>query len=135
MSDRYGRRPVLLLSLCGSALGFAVFGVGGALWVLVPGRVIEGLAARSISALYAYVADTHAPAERGPAFGMLGAAGGLGFMMAPVLGARHPAGGSWPRQECPGRSALAMTGFVYRADARKRGEVHRRGAAMRLSAA
>lgn len=86
LSDRYGRRPVILLSLCGSALGFAVFGIGGALWVLVLGRVIEGLTAGSISALYAYVADTHAPAERGPAFGMLGAAGGLGFMLGPVLG-------------------------------------------------
>ena len=86
MSDRFGRRPVLLLSLCGSALGFAVFGIGGALWVLVLGRVIEGLTAGSISAIYAYVADTHAPAERGPAFGMLGAAGGLGFMMGPALG-------------------------------------------------
>jgi DHA1 family tetracycline resistance protein-like MFS transporter len=86
MSDRYGRRPVMLLSLCGSALGFAVFGVGGALWVLVLGRVIEGLTAGSISALYAYVADMHEPAERGPAFGMLGAAGGLGFMLGPVLG-------------------------------------------------
>jgi DHA1 family tetracycline resistance protein-like MFS transporter len=86
LSDRFGRRPVMLVSLCGSALGFAVFGVGGALWVLVLGRVIEGLTAGSISALYAYVADTHRPEERGPAFGMLGAAGGLGFMVGPVLG-------------------------------------------------
>jgi MFS transporter, DHA1 family, tetracycline resistance protein len=86
MSDRYGRRPVILLSLCGSALGFVVFGIGGALWVLVLGRVIEGLTAGSISALYAYVADTHEPAERGAAFGLLGAAGGLGFMLGPVLG-------------------------------------------------
>ena len=86
LSDRFGRRPVMLASLCGSALGFAVFGVGGALWVLVLGRVIEGLTAGSISALYAYVADTHGPAERGPAFGLLGAAGGLGFMVGPVLG-------------------------------------------------
>lgn len=86
MSDRFGRRPVLLLSLCGSALGFAIFGIGGALWVLVLGRIIEGLTAGSISTIYAYVADTHAPAERGPAFGMLGAAGGVGFLLGPVLG-------------------------------------------------
>ena len=86
LSDRHGRRPVLLLSLCGSAIGFAVFGLGGALWVLVLGRVMEGLTAGSISTLYAYVADTHAPAERGPAFGLLGVAGGLGFMLGPVLG-------------------------------------------------
>lgn len=86
MSDRFGRRPVVLLSLLGSSVGFAVFGLGGALWVLVLGRLIEGLTAGSISALYGYVADTHGPAERGPAFGMLGAAGGLGFMLGPVLG-------------------------------------------------
>jgi DHA1 family tetracycline resistance protein-like MFS transporter len=86
ISDRFGRRPVLLLSSLGSAAGFAVFGIGGALWVLVLGRVIEGLTAGSISAMYAYVADTHDPAERGAAFGMLGAAGGLGFMLGPVLG-------------------------------------------------
>ena len=86
LSDRHGRRPVLLLSLCGSAIGFAVFGIGGALWVLVLGRVMEGLTAGSIATLYAYVADTHAPAERGPAFGLLGVAGGLGFMLGPVLG-------------------------------------------------
>lgn len=86
ISDRYGRRPVLLLSLFGSAIGFAVFGIGGALWVLVLGRIIEGLTAGSISAIYAYVADTYPPAERGSAFGMLGVAGGLGFMLGPVLG-------------------------------------------------
>lgn len=86
MSDRFGRRPVLLLSLCGSAIGFAVFGIGGALWVLVLGRIIEGLTAGSISAIYAYVADSYPPSERGPAFGMLGVAGGLGFMLGPVLG-------------------------------------------------
>lgn len=86
LSDRHGRRPVLLLSLCGSAIGFAVFGIGGALWVLLLGRVMEGLTAGSIATLYAYVADTHAPAECGPAFGLLGVAGGLGFMLGPVLG-------------------------------------------------
>ena len=86
MSDRFGRRPIMLFSLCGSALGFAVFGIGGSLWILLVGRVIEGVTAGSISALYAYVADTHSPAKRGQAFGMLGAAGGLGFMLGPVLG-------------------------------------------------
>ncbi|MDQ2821648.1 MAG: MFS transporter [Pseudomonadota bacterium] len=86
LSDRFGRRPVLLLSLCGSAAGFAVFGVGGALWVLILGRVLEGLTAGSIAAMYAVIADTHSPEQRGPAFGKLGAAGGLGFMLGPVAG-------------------------------------------------
>nr|WP_226929332.1 MFS transporter [Janthinobacterium sp. FT58W] len=92
ISDRHGRRPVLLLSLCGSAVGFAVFGVSGSLWVLLLGRMIEGLSAGSISTLYACIADTHAPHERGPAFGLLGVAGGLGFMLGPVLGGLL---GSW----------------------------------------
>jgi DHA1 family tetracycline resistance protein-like MFS transporter len=86
LSDRFGRRPILMASLLGSALGFVVFGIGGALWVLILGRVIEGLTAGSISAMYAYVADTHEPHERGAAFGLLGAAGGLGFMCGPALG-------------------------------------------------
>ena len=86
LSDRFGRRPIIIFSLCGSAIGFAIFGLGGALWVLLLGRVIEGLTAGSISAMYAYVADTHAPNERGPAFGLLGAAAGLGFMCGPALG-------------------------------------------------
>lgn len=85
-SDRFGRRPILLLSLLGSALGFAVFGVGWALWVIFLGRIIEGLTAGSISAMYAYVADTHPPQDRGAAYGMLGAAGGLGFMFGPAAG-------------------------------------------------
>lgn len=85
MSDRFGRRPVVLLSLIGSAAAFAVFGVGGALWVLVLSHVIEGLTAGRISAMCAYVADAPAPEERGPAFGMLGAADGLGFMLGSVL--------------------------------------------------
>lgn len=86
LSDRYGRRPVILLSLCGAAVGFFVFGLGGALWVLVLGRMIEGLTAGSVSALYASIADTYGPDERGPAFGKLGAAGGAGFLCGPVLG-------------------------------------------------
>jgi DHA1 family tetracycline resistance protein-like MFS transporter len=85
-SDRLGRRPVLLFSIAGSAIGFVIFGVGGALWVLFAGRIIDGLTAGNISAMYAYIADTHAPRDRGAAFGFLGAAGGLGFMLGPALG-------------------------------------------------
>jgi DHA1 family tetracycline resistance protein-like MFS transporter len=86
LSDRFGRRPILLVSLCGSAVGFVIFGIGGAMWVLLLGRVIDGLTAGSISAMYAYIADTNAPKDRGAAYGMLGAASGLGFMSGPALG-------------------------------------------------
>ena len=86
LSDRYGRRPILIGSLLGGALGYLIFGIGGALWVLFAGRVIAGLTAGNISTIYAYVADTFAPAERGRVYGLLGAIGGAGFMLGPVAG-------------------------------------------------
>ncbi len=85
-SDRWGRRPVILLSLVGSAAGYVVFGIGGALWVLYLGRVIDGLTAGNISAVFAAVADTHAPSERGRVYGLLGAVVGFAFMIGPLLG-------------------------------------------------
>lgn len=86
LSDRYGRRPILMLSLLGSAVGYLVFGIGGALWILFLGRIIDGLTAGNVSTTYAYVADTTAPAERGRVYGLLGAVGGFGFKLGPVVG-------------------------------------------------
>lgn len=86
LSDHYGRRPVLILSLLGSAIGYVVFGIGGALWVLFAGRIIDGLTAGNIGTIYAFVADYYPPAERGRVYGFLGAVGGLGFMLGPVAG-------------------------------------------------
>lgn len=86
LSDRYGRRPVLLVSLLGSAAGYLIFAIGGSLQMLLAGRVVEGLTAGSVSAMYAYVADVTPPERRGRVFGLLGAAGGLGFMLGPVAG-------------------------------------------------
>jgi DHA1 family tetracycline resistance protein-like MFS transporter len=86
LSDRFGRRPVLLLSLLGSATGYLIFAIGGSLRVLLAGRVVEGLTAGSVSAMYAYVADVTPPEQRGRVFGLLGAAGGFGFMLGPVAG-------------------------------------------------
>lgn len=95
LSDRFGRRPILLLSLIGSAIGYVIFGIGGALWVLFLGRVIDGLTAGNISTIFAYIADTQPPAERGRVYGLLGAVVGFGFMLGPVaggfLGAMSPA--------------------------------------------
>ena len=86
LSDHSGRRPVLILSLLGSAIGYVVFGIGGALWVLFAGRIIDGLTAGNIGTIYAFVADYYPPAERGRVYGFLGAVGGLGFMLGPVAG-------------------------------------------------
>jgi DHA1 family tetracycline resistance protein-like MFS transporter len=86
LSDRYGRRPILLLCLLGSVVGYLLFGIGGALWVLFLGRIIDGLTGGNISTLFAYVADITPPAERGQYFGKIGAATGVGFMVGPLIG-------------------------------------------------
>jgi DHA1 family tetracycline resistance protein-like MFS transporter len=86
LSDRYGRRPILMLSLFGSAVGYLIFGIGGALWVLFAGRMIDGITAGNVSTIYACVADNVAPSDRGKIYGLLGAVGGVGFMLGPVAG-------------------------------------------------
>ncbi len=86
LSDRYGRRPILLISLLGSALGYALYGVGGALWMLFVGRIIDGVTGGNIAIINAYAADISRPAERTKFFGVLGAAAGLGLVIGPALG-------------------------------------------------
>ena len=86
LSDAHGRRPVLIVSLLGSAVGFAIFGVGGALWVLVLGRAIDGLTGGNIATMLAYVADVTPPQDRSRLFGILGATAGFGFVIGPAVG-------------------------------------------------
>jgi MFS transporter, DHA1 family, tetracycline resistance protein len=86
LSDRYGRRPILLLCLLGSVIGYLLFGIGGALWVLFLGRIVDGLTGGNISTLFAYVADITPPSKRGQYFGKVGAATGVGFMVGPLIG-------------------------------------------------
>lgn len=86
LSDRYGRKSILLISLLGSAVGYILLGMGGALWVLFLGRIIDGLTAGNQSALFAYVTDSTEPHERGKWFGYIGGAIGLGFMIGPTIG-------------------------------------------------
>jgi len=86
LSDRYGRRPVLLLSLLGSAFGYYLFGIGGALWVLIVSRLIDGVSGGSLSTAYAYIADVTLPQDRAKTYGWLGAAFGIGLVAGPALG-------------------------------------------------
>jgi DHA1 family tetracycline resistance protein-like MFS transporter len=86
LSDRIGRRPVLLISLFGSFVGYLITGFSGALWVLLLGRVVDGLTGGNISTIYAYIADSVKGQDRGRYYGYLGAAGGLGFMIGPAIG-------------------------------------------------
>ncbi|WP_379133152.1 MFS transporter [Paenibacillus sp. sgz500958] len=86
LSDRYGRRPLLLMCLLGSAIGYIVFGIGGALWVLFAGRIIEGIAGGVISTLFAYFADITPSQQRTKYFGWMSAVAGVGSAIGPTMG-------------------------------------------------
>lgn len=86
ISDRYGRRPVLLVSLVGSAVGYLLFGLGGSLGMLFLGRIVDGITAGNFSAVFGAVADTTAPEKRAIRFGQMGAAFGAGFIVGPAVG-------------------------------------------------
>jgi multidrug resistance protein len=87
LSDRIGRKPVILLSLFGTAVGSIVTGAAGALWVLFLGRIIDGASGASVSVAQGAVADVVEPRDHARAFGLLGAAFGVGFVFGPALGA------------------------------------------------
>jgi len=86
LSDRFGRRPILFICLLGSAIGYLIFGLGGALWLLFLGRIIDGLTGGNISILFGYVADITEPEDRGKYFGRLGAAASVGSLIGPAIG-------------------------------------------------
>ena len=86
LSDRYGRRPVLLIGFSGLALSFFVTGMATALWMLVAVRLFSGAMQSNIAVANAYVADITPPEHRAKAFGKLGAMLGVGFILGPVLG-------------------------------------------------
>ncbi len=86
ISDRLGRRPVLMCSLIGSALGYAVLGWAGALWMMVLARVIDGVTGANVSTAQAALADITPARLRSRAFALIGVAVGLGFVVGPALG-------------------------------------------------
>ncbi|WP_231879261.1 TCR/Tet family MFS transporter [Collimonas arenae] len=86
LSDKYGRRPVLLLGFCGLALNFFATAFSTALWMLIVVRLIGGAMQSNAAVCNAYVADITAPEQRVKRFGMLGAMFGVGFIVGPVMG-------------------------------------------------
>src|SRR5204863_186653 len=104
VSDRYGRRPALLVGLTASAIAYAVFGFATTLWLLFVSRFIQGLGGGTTGVAQAYVADTMAPHERAKALGWLSAATSLGVVIGPVVGSFAARAG----QSAPGLVAAAL---------------------------
>mgnify|MGYP001267164857 CR=1 FL=1 len=86
VSDRYGRRPVLLLGLFGSAMSYVLFALAGNWWLLLISRLLDGGSGATINVAQAYFADATAPEDRARAMGKIGAAVGLGFIVGPMIG-------------------------------------------------
>ena len=86
LSDRYGRRPVLLVSLVFMALDYLVMALAGSIWLLLAGRIIGGITASTQATANAYMADISAPEDRAANFGLIGAAFGIGFVLGPLIG-------------------------------------------------
>ena len=85
LSDRYGRRPILIFSLAGTVISFVMLAVAHSITMLFAARIVDGLSGGNISTARAYVADITEPKDRARAYGIIGAAFGLGFILGPAL--------------------------------------------------
>src|SRR5262245_21554043 len=111
LADRFGRKPVILISNFGLGLDYILMALAPTLWWLFAGRVISGICAASISASYAYIADVTPAEKRAARFGMLGVAFGAGFVLGPALGGL--AGNVDPRLPFWIAAALSLANGLY----------------------
>ena len=111
LSDRFGRRPVILLSNLGLGLDFLLMAVAQTLPLLFIGRVLSGITSASFSTANAYIADVTAPADRAAAYGKLGMAFGIGFVLAPAVGGLI--GDANPRLPFWIAAGLSLANFCY----------------------
>ncbi|MEA2906515.1 MAG: transporter, family, tetracycline resistance protein [Alphaproteobacteria bacterium] len=111
LSDRFGRRPIILLSNFGLGLDYVLMALAPSLWWLFVGRIISGICAASVSTSYAYIADVTEPHLRAARFGMMGVAFGAGFVLGPALGGL--AGAFDPRLPFWIAAALSLLNCVY----------------------
>ncbi len=86
LSDRYGRRPILLMTLAVSVVAYIIFSLSTELWMLFLSRILSGIGNANISVVQAYISDITAPENRAKGMGMIGAAFGLGFVFGPLIG-------------------------------------------------
>ncbi|MCB2134571.1 MAG: TCR/Tet family MFS transporter [Rhodobacteraceae bacterium] len=111
LSDRYGRRPVMLFALAVMAIDYLIMSLAGSVWILLIGRVVAGASAATYSVANAYVADVSQKGERARNFGYIGAAFGLGFIAGPLLGGFTAEWG--PRAPFWFAAAVAAGNFVF----------------------
>src|SRR3989441_10647123 len=111
LSDRFGRRPVLLLSTLGLGLDYVVMAVAPTIGWLFVGRVISGITASSIPTAMAYIADVTPKEKRAGAFGMIGAAFGIGFTLGPAIGGL--VGNTNPRLAFWVAAGFSLTNWLY----------------------
>ncbi len=111
VSDKYGRRPVLLISIAMLCVNFMISALATTIWMLFIGRLLTGVSSATHSTANAYIADVTEPENRGKAFGMLGAAFGFGFVFGPVLGGFI--GEIGPRAPFFAAAGLAGINFLY----------------------
>lgn len=111
LSDRYGRRPVILISSAGLALDYVLVALAPNLWWLAAARIIGGITTASFSTASAYLADVTPPAGRARAYGLIGAAWSAGFVAGPLLGGLL--GEMSPRAPFWAAAALSAAAFLY----------------------
>ena len=114
LSDRFGRKPLLLLSLVGTVVGFLMLGLARSLWMILASRVVDGFLGGNISLAQAYISDVTEGKERTKGFGLIGAAFGLGFIIGPALGGTLAGGGNYglPALVAAGLSFLNLLGVL-----------------------
>jgi DHA1 family tetracycline resistance protein-like MFS transporter len=115
LSDRYGRRPLLILSITGTIAGFLLLGWSSALWMLFASRILDGFLGGDISLAQAYIADVTDEKSRAKGLGLIGASFGLGFIIGPVLGGTLSAGANYslPAFVAAGLAILNLLGVIF----------------------
>ncbi len=111
LSDRFGRRPVLLGSLLGLTFDYSMMGFAPVVWYLFIGRFVSGAAGAAVATATAYMADITPPAKRTQRFGLIGAAFGLGFIIGPVIGGEL--GEFGPKVPFYAAAVLAFANFLF----------------------